>query len=171
MPAEWQIQPLDRAHDREHFDCGEPFLNDWLHRFARQSQESGLARTFVAVRDEAPNRVLGFYSLAAGAIDKANLPPSAAKRFPNFPIPVVRLARLAVDRSVQRKGLGEDLMMDALHRSWRASQDLGIAAVLVDAKHDQAMRFYTRYEFEALPDKTLTLWLPIRALARLFSQR
>lgn len=172
MPVEWRIEPLDRTHDRAPFDCGEPALNEWLRRFARQSQESGLARTYVAVNsDESPGRVLGFYSLAAGAIDKANLPPGAAKRLPNFPIPVIRLARLAVDRSEQGKGLGEDLMMDALHRCWRASEELGIVAVLVDAKHEQAKRFYARYEFEVLPDKPLTLWLPIRALARLFKDR
>jgi len=127
-----------------------------------------VARTFVAVRDAEPARVLGYYSLAVGAIDKANLPPSAARRFPNFPLPIARLARLAVDRSQQGKGLGEDLLLDALGRCLRVAEDVGIVAVLIDAKHERAKAFYTRYEFESLPDHPLTLWMPLLTLHKLF---
>lgn len=152
------------------FDCGEPALNEYLLRYARQNQDSGIARTFVAVGAAQPGRVLGYYSLSVGAIDRANLPPRAARRFPAFPIPIARLGRLAVDRSTQRKGLGEDLMIDALCRSLRVSSEIGIVGVLVDAKHERAKRFYARYEFEALPDQPLTLWLPMPAVRRLFVQ-
>ena len=168
MPADWRIEPLQRDHDRTRFDCGEPALDEYLARFARQNQESGVARTFVAVRDGEPFRVVGYYSLAVGAIDKANLPPPAARRFPNFPLPVARLARLAVDRGEQGKGLGEDLLLDALSRCLRVAEDVGIAAVLIDAKHERAKAFYARYEFDALPDHPLTLWLPLPALRKLF---
>jgi len=167
MPADWRIEPLQRDHDRTLFSCGEPALDDYLARFARQNQESGVSRTLVAVNDPAPTRVLGYYSLAVGAIDKANLPPSAARRFPNFPVPIARLARLAVDRSQQGKGLGEDLLLDALSRCLRVADDIGIAAVLIDAKHERAKAFYTRYELNALPDHPLTLWMPLPALRRL----
>jgi GNAT superfamily N-acetyltransferase len=166
----WRVEPLRRDHDRAQFGCGEPALDEYLTRFARQNQESGVTRTFVAVSDAEPARVLGYYSLAVGAIEKANLPPAAARRFPNFPLPVARLARLAVDCSQQGKGLGEDLLLDALSRSLRVADDIGIAAVLIDAKHERAKAFYARYEFDALPDHPLTLWLSLPALRRLFEQ-
>jgi GNAT superfamily N-acetyltransferase len=166
----WRIEPLGREHDRSRFDCGEPALNEYLVRYARQNQESGIARTFVAVFDEEPNRILGYYSLTVAGIDKANLPQAAIKRFPNHPIPVVRLARLAVDRGAQGCGLGEDLLMDALTRCLRAAREIGIAAVLLDAKHDRAKRFYARYEFESLPGHPLTLWLPMASIRRLFGE-
>jgi GNAT superfamily N-acetyltransferase len=170
MSIDWRIEPLQRHHDRALFSCGEPPLDEYLARFARQNQESGVARTFVAVLDSEPARVLGYYSLAVGAIDKANLPQFQARRFPNFPLPIARLARLAVERSQQGKGLGDHLLLDALHRCLRVAEDIGIAAVLIDAKHERAKAFYARYEFDSLPDHPLTLWLPLAALRKLFAQ-
>jgi GNAT superfamily N-acetyltransferase len=167
----WQIEPLRKSHDRSRFACGVPALDDYLARFARQNHESGIAKTFVAVVPGSPRRVLGYYSISAGAIERDNLPANAAKRFPNFPIPVARLARLAVDREFQRHGLGEHLMMDALGRVLRASADIGIVAMLIDAKDDKAKRFCGRYEFESLPDQPLVLWLPMSAIARLFADQ
>lgn len=169
MPADWRIEPLQREHDRARFHCGEAALDEYLARFARQNQESGVSRTFVAVCAPEPARILGYYSLTVGAIDKANLPPAAARRFPNFPLPIARLARLAVDRSRQGQGLGEDLLLDALSRCLRVAEDVGIAAVLIDAKHERAKAFYARYEFDALPDHPLILWLPLAALRKLFA--
>ena len=168
MPADWRVEPLQRDHDRARFDCGEPALNEYLARYARQNQESGVARTFVSVYAIEPERILGYYSLSVGAIDRANLSPFEARRFPNFPLPIARLARLAVDRSQQGKGLGEDLLLDALARCLRVAEDVGITAVVIDAKHERAKAFYSRYEFDALPDHPLTLWLPLPAVRRLF---
>lgn len=113
---------------------------------------------------------MGYYSISAGAIDRGNLPTHATKRFPSFPIPVARLARLAVDQKFQGRGLGEDLLLDALNRVLRASGNIGIMAVLLDAKHEKAKRFYMRYEFESLPDHPLTLWLPMGAIAKFFPE-
>jgi len=163
----WRIERLSRSHDRSRFSCGEPPLDEYLARFARQNQESGIARSFVAVSEDEPCRVLGYYSISAGAIDRENLPARAAKRFPAFPIPVARLARLAVDQALQGRGLGEHLLLDALNRVLRASVDIGIVAVLLDAKHEKARRFYARYEFESLPDQPLRLWLPLAAIEKL----
>jgi len=168
VAADWRIEPLKQAHDRGRFDCGEAVLDEYLRRYARQNQDSGIARTFVAVGSAEPGRVVGYYSAAVGAIDRANLPVQAAKRFPRFPVPVARIGRLAVDRATQGQGLGEDLLMDALRRSLRVAAEVGIVAVLIDAKHERAKRFYARYEFEALPDQPLTLWLPIQVVRRLF---
>ena len=170
MSDSWRIEPLARSHDRSHFACGESALDEYLARFARQNHESGVAKTFVAIGSDSPRRVLGYYSISAGVIDRDNLPAHAAKRFPGFPIPVARLARLAVDREFQGHGLGENLLLDALHRVLRAAGDIGIVAVLLDAKHEKAKRFYARYEFESLPDQPLTLWLPMAAVAKLLPE-
>jgi GNAT superfamily N-acetyltransferase len=169
VAASWRIEPLARTHERSAFTCGARSLDEYLARFARQNHESGIAKTFVATDLDRPQRILGYYSISAGAIGRENLPAPAAKRFPNFPIPVARLARLAVGLEFQGHGLGEDLMMDALNRVLRASGDIGIVAILVDAKDEKARRFYARYEFESLPDQPLALWLPMTAVARLFS--
>jgi GNAT superfamily N-acetyltransferase len=170
MPADWIVEALSTAHDRTTFDCGEPALDEYLSRYARQNQDSGVARTFVAVAPTAQARVLGYYSLVVGAIEKSNLPPTAAKRFPRFPLPIARLARLATDCGAQGRGLGEFLLMDALHRCVQVAEHVGLVAVLIDAKHERAKKFYLRYEFEALPDQPLTLWLPMTAVRALFRQ-
>lgn len=167
MTDRWNVVPLTREHDRKTFDCGEPALDDYLARFSRQNHEQGVARTFVATDPLQPERILAYYSLTVGNLDKANFPASAIKRLPNFPVAVARLARLAVDRSMQGKGLGEDLLIDALLRCQRIAEDAGIFAVVIDAKHDKAKAFYARYEFESLPDQPLTLWLPMKALMHL----
>lgn len=168
MGDSWRIERLSKSHDRSRFSCGEPDLDEHLARFARQNQESGIAKTFVALGGDDPSRVLGYYSVSAGAIGRENLPARASRRFPAFPIPVARLARLAVDQAFQGRGLGEDLLLDALNRVLRVSADIGIVAVLLDAKHEKARCFYARYEFESLPDQPLTLWLPLAAIEKLF---
>lgn len=167
MSADWRIEPLQRHHVRTRFSCGEPELDNYLAHLAGQHHRSGVSRTCVAVNDSEPNRVLGYYSLAAGAADKAHLPPADARHFPDFPLPIARLARLAVDHSQQRKGIGEDLLIDALARCSRAAEDLGIAAVIIDAKHERAKAFYSRYGFTALPDQPLTLWQLLPAIRKL----
>lgn len=166
MPVDWRIEPLRRDHDRTGLRCGEPALDEYLARFARQNHESGVARTFVAVNDGAPAQALGYYSLAAGTLDREKL-PSSARRFPNFPLPIARLARLAVDRSQQGKGLGEHLLLDALARCVRVADDLGIAVAVIDAKHEKAKAFYLRNGFKTLPDQPLTLWLLLPTLREL----
>lgn len=171
MSADWCIQALRRDHDRAHFGCGEPALDEYLSNFARQNHESGVARTFVAVREAELSRILGYYSLALGSIDRADLPQAAARRFPNFPLPVARLARLAVDRTQQGNGIGAGLLFDALSRCLRVAEDVGIAAVMIDAKHEKAKAFYSHYEFDALPDQPLSLWLPLPALRRLLDTK
>ena len=169
MPDAWSVRTLSREHDRRRFDCGVAALNEYLHHFARQHQDSGVARSFVAVAEGDPGRILGYYSLAVGSIAKADLPLHAARRLPRFPLPIARLARLAVDISRQKQGLGDHLLMDALFRISRVADEIGVFAVLIDAKNDHAKRFYQRYEFESLPSHPLTLWLPIAAVKRLFT--
>lgn len=158
------IEALASTHDRRGFSCGVGALDEYLRRFARQHAAANVSRSYVAANGPA---ILGFYSLAMSAIRKDNLPPKLAGRFPNFPLPVARLARLAVDERHQRQGHGELLLADALHRCLRLSAEIGMIGVIVDAKDEQARGWYERYEFERLPDSPLTLWLPTSAIERL----
>ncbi len=164
MIFQGQIEPLTSTHDRRNFSCGVDALDVYLRRFARQHAESNVSRTYVAAEAA---EIQGFYSLAMSAIRKENLPPKHLSRFPNFPLPVARLARLAVDTRYQRQGLGELLLADALQRCLRLSEEIGMIGVVVDAKDEKARGWYERYEFERLPDSPLTLWLPTAALSRI----
>lgn len=158
------IEPLSSDHDRRSFSCGVDALDDYLRRFAGQHAAANISRTYVAAEG---TEVLGFYSLAMSGIRKENLPAKHVDRFPNFPLPVARLARLAVAIRHQRKGLGELLLADALQRCLRLSVEIGMIGVIVDAKDEQARGWYERYEFERLPDSLLTLWLPTAAIGKL----
>jgi len=158
------IEPLSSDHDRRAFSCGVAALDEYLRRYARQHAATNVSRTYVAA-DGA--EILGFYSLAMSAIRKDNLPAKFATRFPNFPLPVARLARLAVAMRHQRQGLGELLLADALQRCLRLSAEIGMIGVIVDAKDERARGWYERYEFERLPDSPLALWLPTAAIEHL----
>lgn len=158
------IEALASTHDRRTFSCGVEALDEYLRRFARQHADANISRTYVAV---VGSTVRGFYSLSMSAIRKENLPAKHLNRFPNFPLPVARLARLAVEMRHQRQGLGELLLADALQRCLRLSVEIGMIGVIVDAKDDHARGWYERYEFERLPDSPLTLWLPTTAITRL----
>lgn len=160
-----QIEPLARRHERHRFACGEYALDDYLRRLARQHADAKISRTYVACQGA---HILGYYSLAMSTIRREQLPPEHHKRFPNYPVPAARLARLAVDQHQQGRGLGKLLLLDALHRCHRLSNEIGSIGVVADAKNDSAACFYQRMNFESLPDSPLTLWLPGAAMARLF---
>ena len=159
-----EIVAIGKGHRREAFDCGEAALNDYLRRYARQNHERNLARSFVAV--DAGKRVLGYYSLASAAVEFESLPPDYAKRLPRYPVPAVRIARLAVDRAMQGKGLGERLLADALKRILASAGAIGIKVVLVDAKSEGARAFYRRYGFLELADDPMTLFLPVETIGK-----
>lgn len=158
------IVPLKASHDRCSFSCGAEALDEYLRRFARQHADTNVSRTYVAAVGA---EICGYYSLAMSGIRRENLPAKHAGRFPNFPLPVARLARLAVAMQHQRQGLGELLLADALQRCLRLAAEIGMIGVVVDAKDESARKWYQRYEFERLPDFPLTLWLPTAAIEKL----
>ena len=158
--VDWTIEPFGKCHERASFTCGKPPLDDFIRARVSQYEKRRLGKTFVAVPPDEP-RVIGYYTLAAGAIDFERLPADAARKLPKHPVPVVLLARLAVDQSVQSKRLGEGLLLDALQRSLDLSAGLGVHAVEVDALDDAAARFYCKYGFTPLRDNPLHLYLPI----------
>ena len=163
-PVDVAIEALASQHDRRSFSCGVEALDTYLKRFARQHAQAHISRSYVAAQGVA---VRGFYSLAMSGVRRDQLPPKYLDRFPNFPLPVARLARLAVDLNHQRQGLGELLLSDALQRCLEISTAIGMLGVVVDAKDETARSWYERYEFERLPDSPLSLWLPTAAIARL----
>jgi GNAT superfamily N-acetyltransferase len=161
-----RIEALQNIHDRQRFDCGDSALNDYLRRYARQHADANISRTYVACEAQ---RICGYYSLAMAAIKKQQLPNQYRKRFADYPVPMARLARLAVDVAYQGQGMGKLLLMDALYRCLELSRNIGMAGVIVDAKHEQALAFYQNFEFETFPDSVLTLWLPTAAIKKLFA--
>lgn len=150
---------LRPEHDLRAFDCGEPVLNDWLKRRAMGNQSSGASRTFV-VADDA-QVVRGYYALAAGAVDHAIAVNTVRRNMPD-PVPVMVLGRMAVDRSCHGKGLGADLLQDAILRTARLAQEIGIRALVVHALHDQARAFYLHHGFSESAMDPLILMLRIR---------
>jgi len=163
MPAELsQVELLNSTHELLQFDCGKhPSLNDWLRRFALSNQRSDGSRTFVVHRS---NRVVGYYSIAAGSVLREEAPTRIGKGLPNQPIPVAVLGRLAVDQSEQGTGLGSALLKDALSRISQAADSLAIRAVLVHAIDEDAARFYERFDFERSPAHPLHLLLLMKDL-------
>ena len=141
-------QPLDARHRVEDFDCGKPALTDWLLRHARQAHASGSARTFVSCEGD---RVAGYYSLTVGQIDTLDAPDRVRRGMGHYPIPLVILARLAVDLECQRRGLGYSLLQDAIGRTLAIAEQAGIRALLTHPLDDEADAFYRRFGFEPLP--------------------
>jgi len=160
---EWRIERLDRSHVREGFDCGKPSLNDFIHALVSQYEKRNLGRTYVALQGE-DRRVQGYYTLSSGAIEAGSLPANQAKKLPRHAVPVVLLARLAVDQSVQGRGLGGFLLRDAMTRSLDLSEKLGIHAVIVDALDAEAKTFYERFGFMLLTDDNMRLFLPLSTI-------
>jgi GNAT superfamily N-acetyltransferase len=156
--------PITAEHDLSRFDCGEPALNDWLQQRALKN-ESRFSRTYVVCEG---NRVVAYVCISAGAVDRAAAPGKVRRNAPDT-IPVSVIGRLAVDRGHAGKGLGTDILMDALGRIAAASQSIGIAAVLVHAKSDAAKRFYMKCaEFIEYPADSRTLFLPIETVIAAF---
>jgi GNAT superfamily N-acetyltransferase len=156
--------PLTAEHDLSSFDCGEPALNDWLRHRALKN-ESRFSRTYVVCEGK---RVVAYFCISAGAVERAAAPGRVRRNAPDT-IPISVIGRLAVSREHAGKGLGADMLADALRRIAVASQTMGIGAVLVHAKDEAAKRFYMRgAEFIEYPADSRTLFLPIETVVAAF---
>ena len=141
-------EPLGKHHRLDQFDCGEPALDEWLERHARDAHASGSARVFVATMEDG-EMVVGYYALAAAQVAPDEATERALKGQPRArPVPAVLLARLAVDRAHQGAGLGRSLLQDVLLRCLEAAEAIGARILLVHAKHDAAKAWYMQYGFE-----------------------
>lgn len=164
MSAFGSIEKLGREHLLDAFDCGAEDLNRFLKRQALSSQQAHSAQTYVLAKDW---QVIGYYSLAAGSVTYETATDRLKKGQARHAIPVILLARLAIDRRMQGKGLGAALLKDALVRSAGAADTIGARALLVHAKDDQARTFYEHFDFESSPSDPLHLMLLMKDVVRL----
>jgi GNAT superfamily N-acetyltransferase len=165
MTIAWREAPIGKVHDRKAFDCGEPELNIYLQRFARQNHESGGAKTFVGTPPGTAQRVLGYYTLSPASVDYARTPEVLRRGLGRYEVPVFRLGRLAVDLSVQGQGLGGSLLLAAGRRCLLVAEQVGGVALLIDAKSERAPVWYEGYGAVRLADAPLTLVLPLKTIA------
>lgn len=159
-----RIELLSAHHQRTAFDCGESALNQFLHQQAGQLARKNVSKTYVAVADDGIT-VQGFVAVSVGQIQTAQLPPQL--KLPRYPIPIFRIGRLGVDRLHQGKGIGQQLMAFALQLALDFSTQVGVYAVVVDAKDDNASHFYQTLGFNPSLDQPLCLFLPITQLQKL----
>jgi GNAT superfamily N-acetyltransferase len=157
----WHEIAISKEHDREHFDCGDPALNEFLQKHARKNHERGSSKTFLAVPNASPLTVLGFYSISPASVAYDRTPEIARKGLARYDVPVFRLARLAVALDAQGQQLGGKLLLAAGRRALLAANEVGGVALLIDAKHERAVAWYECYGALPLLDAPLSLILPL----------
>lgn len=160
------LESLGSRHRLDGFDCGKHALNEWLVRHARQAQSSGSAKTFVVADDD---RVAGYFSLTVGQIDTFDAPERFRKGMGQYPLPVVILARLAVSRHDQGRGIGFGLLQDAIRRTLLIAEQAGIRAMLTNPIDAEAAKFYTRFGFIPSPLRDQQLLLLLKDARRWLS--
>lgn len=156
-------QALDTGrHDRAGFTCGVPALDEYLRRFAQQHRRKGVSTVYVLVDSAAPSLILGYYTLSAAQIDIAGLSDADRIKLPRFPVPCIRMGRLASRAGRRGEGIGRHLMGCAVARCLAASEQVGAFALVVDAKDADAKSFYEHYGFTPCTAAPMTLYLPLR---------
>jgi len=162
------IEPLGAKHDRVAFSCGDQQLDSYLQKQAGQDLKKRAAVSFVISPDH--KTIAGFYTLSQYAVDLGELPEDIRKKMPKYSmVSATLLGRLAVSERFRGQGLGEMLIMDALQRALQSSEQIASAAVVVDAKDDQAVAFYRKDGFIDLPKIERRLFLPMGTIAQMFS--
>jgi ribosomal protein S18 acetylase RimI-like enzyme len=151
--------------DRNSFDCGILDLNIFIKQEARQQQSKNLNKTFVLVDEENNSaKILAYYFISMCEIQLKSIPNHIKNKLPKYPIPAARIGRLAVDKSVQNKGIGKLTLVDALIRIKQVSLNIGVYAVIVDAKNKIAKKFYKHFGFIEFEDNSMSLFLPVNTL-------
>lgn len=155
-----RVTPLSPVHDVGGFDCGNDDLNAFLRTTAGQHQRKLISKTYILTSDEAPDEVMGFYTVALRKmVPKEALPPEMARKLPRE-VPGFSLARLAVRKDLKGRHYGEYLLIHALERAARVAQEVGGHALFVDAKDESGANFYRKYGFVPFPDDPLVLCMP-----------
>lgn len=161
-----RVRKLSATDSVEAFDCGQAALNQFLQRYALVNQQANSAQTYVCCLK---GEVVGFYSLAVGSVAPENAPTRAVKGVARHPVPLMILARLAVDKHHQGKGLGKALLKDALLRTAQAADIAGIRCLLVHAKDETARQWYESWEFEPSPTDPYHLFLMLKDIKALLA--
>ncbi len=160
-----KVVPLEKTHDVATFDCGELKLNNWLKTVAMQHQKNGISRTFVLIEDTDPQKMLGFFSMAVRTMTHVDELPQALQRKLPQNVPGFTFARLGVSRDQQGQKSGAFLLLEAMERAWKASQNIGGFALFVDAK-DGVAAFYEHFGLKPMPDDPEVLVMPISAIPK-----
>lgn len=162
-----ETKPLDKLQDRSSFDCEVEPLNAYLKKYALQNQKKDAARTYVLTTEE--NQVIGYYTLVFGSVSVEETSPEISAGLGKYPIPIILLARLAIDKTQKGKGLGKFLMKDALLRATRASEIAGLRAFLIHAKDESAKTFYEKLGFQPSPHNEFHLFLKMSDIRASFA--
>jgi GNAT superfamily N-acetyltransferase len=162
------VRKLASSDATETFDCGQPALNQFLQRFALTNQKSNISQSYVSCQ---AGLILGFYSLAVGSVEASIAAPRVTKGLSQHPVPLMILARLAVDLQHQGKGLGKALLKNALLRTAQAAEIAGIRALVVHAKDESARQWYRNWEFEPSPSDPFHLFLLMKDVKAILGQR
>ena len=161
-----KIEKLQRVHAVDALDCGNKDLNRFLHQYALLNQSSGASQTYVGLADQT---IIGYYSLAVGSVEHDKAPERVMKGLAHHAIPIMLLARLAVDAHWQSKGIGVALLKDAMLRTLHAADIAGIRAFVVHAKDDVAKGFYEHFDFLPSPTDPLHLFLLLKDVRKIVS--
>jgi GNAT superfamily N-acetyltransferase len=159
-----RVEKLRREHAIEGFDCGREQLNRYLLRYAWQNQQAGASQTYVGVLGDT---IIGFYTLAVGQVTHAEAPERLTKGLARHPVPIMLLARLAVDRRWHGQGVGKALLRDAMDRTLQAANIAGIRAFAVHAKDEEARRFYEHFDFVPSPADPMHLFVLLKDVRRI----
>ncbi|OGT07150.1 MAG: hypothetical protein A2103_02415 [Gammaproteobacteria bacterium GWF2_41_13] len=166
--SQYNIQLLTKQHNRQKFSCGVESLNRYLQQQASQDIKRYLSTTFVLTQQKSAE-VIGYYTLSSLAIDAGEFSENIVRRLPKYPLfPAILIGRLAIDERFHGNRLGELLIVDALRRSVKSSQEVAAMVVLVEAKNEKAARFYRRYGFIPFVHHECKLFLPIATAKALF---
>jgi GNAT superfamily N-acetyltransferase len=168
MQSSWTIEPLGPHHDRAAFSCGNTSLDDFIKTKARKENDLGYGAAFILIEDRSPGTIAGYYTLSSHFILLEGIDAAARKRLPRYPtVPATLIGRLARDLRFRGAGVGEFLLMDALHRALRSSGQVGSYAVTVDAIDDDATAFYTKFGFVPVLGENRRLYLPMALIGKL----
>jgi len=154
---------LESGHDRSQFDCGVEPLNIYLKQYALQNQKKGIVRNYVTCWAK---QIVAYYSLAYGSVAQTDAPPAITKGIGKYPVPVMILARLAVDLRERGQGLGKALLKNAILRTLQAADIAGLKAIFVQAKDGEGRRFYEKHGFIPSPQDPLHLFFPLDPLRK-----
>lgn len=167
LSSPFSFEPLG-DHDRSSFACGVPELDGYFQFQAGQDARRKVAAPFVMT--DQSGRILGYYTLSSYGIRLNELPAAIARKLPKYPLlPATLLGRLAISRDYQRQNLGRLLLMDALHRSWKATQNVASVGVVAEAFDEGARQFYLRHEFISVEDHPRKLFMAMTTIQRAFT--
>lgn len=164
MSAARRVEKLRRDHAVDDFDCGREELNRYLQRYALQNQQAGASQTYLGLAGDV---VIGYHTLSVGEVKYEGAPARLTKGLARHPVPVMLLARLAVDRRWQGQRVGESLLKDAMLRTLQAADIAGIRAFTVHAKDENARRFYERFDFVPSPTDPMHLFVLLKDVRKI----